>query len=159
MPETTSKRCRRLLAIAWLYVPSSHKHRIKWLSNWKLSTDTNWLWRKAVLLWNSESKACRLWTTHLHLSVSRRSHGVLEGLVQSTKPASAKGYYMGVDWTLEPGSDVVTPVVCQLSAWAGKKDQNLLVNDIAELISRVRNEFLNSETSAVFLFTLTDKVA
>lgn len=149
MPETTSKRCRRLLAIAWLYVPSSHKHRINWLCNWKLSTDTNWLWRKAVLLRNSESKACSLWTTQLHFSLSGSYHGVLEELVQSAKPASARGYYMCVDWTREPGSDELTPMVCQLSAWAEKKDQNLLVTDIVELISRVRNELLNSETGAV----------
>lgn len=33
---------------------------------------------------------------------------VLKGLVQSAKPASAEGYYMYVDWTVELWADALT---------------------------------------------------
>ena len=66
--------------------------------------------------------------------------------MQSAKPTSAEGYYMCVDWTVELRDYALTLLVCQCSVSAGKKD-------IAEPISRVRNELLKSWMSAdVFIY-------
>lgn len=72
-------------------------------------------------------------------------------MVQSAKPTSAEGDYMCVDWTAELRADALTLLVYRFSFWAGKKD--LVVADIAEPISRVKNELLKSWMSVdVFIY-------
>lgn len=65
-----------------------------------------------------------------------------EGIGTESQAYLCKGYYMFV-WTGQWNQGTRSSHhCCAFSAGAGKKDQNLLVTDIAEVISRVKNEFL-----------------